>query len=98
MIRTEDRHYCQLAVSPETLAAEMRFRGFTVTSLYETVLPKAKRKRVPLCRATIGHLRSGHRNTVPVEVASAIEEALGARPGSFFRTRLSNVAREVAKS
>lgn len=95
--RIEGRHECYLAVSHLDLAAEMRFRGFTVTSLYEAVRPKLPRS-VPFSRSTVGHLRAGLRRNVRPEVAREIEKALNARPGSFFSTRVSNVSREGAST
>lgn len=95
-IRTEGRHECRLAVSHEIFAAEMEFKDFTVTTLFRAVRDRLP-KDVPLSRATIGHLRSGHRKNVRPSVAREIEKALGVRRGSLFETRVSNVQREVAR-
>ncbi|MCD2263258.1 hypothetical protein K3888_11170 [Dietzia aurantiaca] len=41
-------------------------------------------------RSTIGHLRSGKRNSCGPKIAGAIEKALGAPPGSLFLVEMAN--------
>jgi len=97
MIRTEGRLDCRLAVSHDILAAEMEFKDFSVTTLYRAVRDRLP-KTTPLSRATIGHLRSGHRRNVRADVAREIEKVLQVRRGSLFETRVSNVSREVGRT
>jgi hypothetical protein len=79
-------------ISAEALAGYMKFRGdMSVRELAQLIgNPKA--------RATIGHLRSGKRNTCKPETAHAIEKALNAPPGSLFVATVSIVQRERGRA
>ena len=85
MIRIEGRFEVKL-ISAQALAQYMKHRGFTVRSLAEVV---------GTSRATIGHLRSGKRNTCAPDLAKRIERVLDAPAGSLFVASISRVAREV---
>lgn len=94
MIVIEGRFGVKL-ISADALAQYMRHRDFTVRTLADEVT------RIRKCRvspATIGHLRSGKRNTCHPDTAKAIEKALGAPRGSLFVADVSHVAREVRAS
>lgn len=73
--------------SPEVLRQYMEYKRLTVRELAAAA---------KVSRATVGHLRSGERNTAKPATARAIEEALGCPPGLLFEARTSSVAREVA--
>ena len=87
MIRYEGRFELKL-ISPQALAQYMLTRGFTVRSLAVAV-------GKPKSRSTIGHLRSGKRDTCDPELARQIEKVLNAPKGSLFLPSVSRVAREV---
>lgn len=73
-------------ISNTAFAQYMDHRKFTVRSLA---------KRVGCSRATIGHLRSGQRDTCRPATAKAIEEALQAPSGSLFVPQVSHVVRNA---
>lgn len=75
-------------ISRKVLVDYMRHRRMTVRAL-------AKEARVST--ATVGHLRSGKRDTCSPETAHRIEEALNAPPGSLFAAKLSRVSRETLR-
>lgn len=87
MIRTETRFDVKL-ISAEALAGYMRFRGETVRSLAA---------KVGCSHQSIGHLRSGKRDTCKPETARLIERHLNAPPGSLFIAKVSRVQRETAR-
>ena len=76
-------------ISADALAQYMRFRGYTVRSLAA---------RVGCSHSTIGHLRSGHRKTLTVDLARKLERALDAPPGSLFVPRVYHVARTPGRA
>ena len=84
------------------LAEYMRLRGFTVRTLADAVereLQKRKYKETKTCKhATIGHLRSGERDTASTDVAIAISEVLDAPLSSLFSAKVSNVQRDNRRS
>lgn len=84
MIATERRFDVRL-ISADALAQYMKFRELSVRELAE---------KVGCSRATIGHLRSGHRAHVRPEWARSIERSLDAPAGSLFVPELSSVTRE----
>lgn len=86
MIRIEGRFEVKLISAP-AFAQYMKHRGFTVRSLAEVT---------GASRSTIGHLRSGKRNTCAPDLARRIERVLDAPTGSLFVPSISRVAREVA--
>ena len=88
MIVIEGRFGVKL-ISAEALAQYMKHRDFTVRTLAA---------RVGVSPATIGHLRSGKRNTCHPDTAKRIEKALDAPTGSLFIANVSHVAREVRAS
>ncbi|MCW5952476.1 MAG: helix-turn-helix transcriptional regulator [Propionibacteriaceae bacterium] len=85
MIVTE-RRFEVILIDAGSLRNYMRFRGFTVRTLA---------RRVGVSRATIGHLRAGHRNTCNPETAKSIALALDCPVESLFIARTSNVLREI---
>lgn len=88
MILTTGRFELKL-ISADALASYMKTRDFTVRSLADAV-------GGPHLRSTIGHLRSGERNTCDPEVAKKIERVLNAPKNSLFIPSVSRVSREVA--
>ena len=98
-VRNEVRFEVRL-ISHQALAQYMGHRGFTVRSLAAAVtFHLKKRNRSASCSpATIGHLRSGKRNTCGPEIARAIEEVLGAPAGSLFVPKVSNVIRDTGRA
>lgn len=74
-------------IDASVLARYMDFRNETVRSLAE---------KVGCSHGTIGHLRSGRRNTLDNEKwAKRIEEVLNAPPGSLFMPEVSRVLKVV---
>ena len=70
------------------LARYMEFRDETVRSLAD---------KVGCSHSTIGHLRSGRRNTLDnQEWAKKIEVLLNAPPGSLFAPEVSRVSENAA--
>lgn len=86
-------------ISHQALAQYMAHRDYSVRGLADAVALELKRKRinVPVSRSTIGHLRSGLRNTCRPEVAKAIEDVLGAPRGSLFVGKVSPVANNIRR-
>lgn len=70
-------------ISARVLADYMAHRDETVRSLAS---------KVGCSPSTIGHLRSGKRNTCKPAVAKAVERHLNAPPGSLFVPQVSRVA------
>ena len=87
MIVTERRFDVRL-ISADALARYMSYRDMSVRALA---------LKVGCSPATIGHLRSGHRDYVRTEWAKAIEDSLEAPRGSLFVPEVSNVTREVRR-
>lgn len=87
MIITERRFDVRL-ISADALARYMKFRDVSVRALAV---------KVGCSPATIGHLRSGHRDYVNDDWAKAIEDALEAPRGSLFVPEVSTVTREVRR-
>lgn len=87
MIRTEVRLDVKL-ISADAFLRYMLFRGETVRSLA---------LKVGCSHQTIGHLRSGKRDTCSPTTARLIEKHLNAPPGSLFVPRLSSVQRETGR-
>lgn len=75
-------------ISRKVLVDYMRHRRLTVRAL-------AHQARVS--PATVGHLRSGKRDTCSSETAHRIEEALNAPPGSLFAAKLSRISQETLR-
>lgn len=73
-------------VSSEVLVEYMAYRGFTVRDLAE---------RAKCSPATVGHLRSGKRQTCKTQTATAIAKALQAPVGTLFLPQVSRVARNT---
>ena len=71
-------------ISRQVLRDYMQFRNETNRTLANKCTPYAK-------RAIIAHLRSGARTTCSPAVATAIERALNAPPGSLFVPEVSSV-------
>lgn len=94
MIVIEGRFGVKL-ISAAALAQYMNHRDHTVRTLAAEV-SRIRRERVS--PATIGHLRSGKRNTCHPDTARAIEKALDAPPGSLFVPKASSVSREERAS
>lgn len=90
MIRIEARFDVKL-ISADALAGYMEFRGVTVRDLAVMVGGEH-------LRSTIGHLRSGRRDSCPPELARKIEKALNAPRNSLFVAKVSTVQRETARS
>ncbi len=88
MIVTESRFDVRL-ISSDALARYMKHRDMSVRALA---------LRVGCSRATIGHIRSGHRSYIKSEWAKAIERALEAPAGSLFVPEISTVTREVPET
>lgn len=86
---------------PTLLAWYMHFRDHTVTPLFAEVEQRVHRhnrwhlNELRICRSTIGHLRTGHRMTVPAKVAWFIEDALAVHHGTLFAPRVSRVLRNT---
>lgn len=70
-------------ISKDALGAYMEARGLSNREL-------ARKAGSESYRSTIGHLRSGERNTCGPKIAGAIEKALGAPPGSLFLVEVAN--------
>lgn len=87
MIATEWRLDMRLK-NRQMLLQYMEYKGVRVRELAQAA---------GVSRATIGHLRSGARNTCKPATAKAVEEALGAPPGLLFDPIASRVSREVGK-
>lgn len=85
MKATEGRFWVKL-ISAQALAQYMRHRDLSVRALA---------RRVGCSPATIGHLRSGARNTCKSETAKAIERCLDAPAGSLFVLHVSHVSRNT---
>lgn len=81
-------------ISHLALAHYMDHRDMSVRTLAVEVSRITKK---PCSHQTIGHLRSGKRDTCRPATARAIEKALDAPPGSLFVPRVSNVVREVRR-
>lgn len=92
MTQDEVRFEVQL-ISAHALAQYMAHRGHTVRSLAAQVS-----RKTPCSRATIGHLRSGHRKTCSPAVAREVERCLDAPRGSLFVAQLSNVSLDTRRS
>ncbi|UQB71276.1 hypothetical protein KI427_16800 [Rhodococcus ruber] len=96
----EGRFWVRL-ISSDAFAQYMEHRGFKVRSLaaaVEAELRKSGRKgKDATCSpSTIGHLRSGIRNSCRPHRARAIEKVLGAPPGSLFLPQVLHVVRDNA--
>ena len=76
-------------ISARVLADYMDHRDETVRSLAD---------KVGVSRSTIGHLRSGERDTCKPPTAKAIEKALNAPPGSLFVAHVSRVASNTGRA
>jgi DNA-binding Xre family transcriptional regulator len=76
-------------ISARVLADYMQHRDETVRSLAT---------KVGCSASTIGHLRSGKRNTCKPAVAKAIEKHLNAPPGSLFVPQVSRVASDAGRA
>jgi DNA-binding Xre family transcriptional regulator len=87
MIVTERRFDVRL-ISARAFAQYMSYRDMSVRDLAI---------KVGCSRATIGHLRSGHRDFVKDVWAKAIEDALEAPRGSLFVPEVSTVTREIRR-
>lgn len=70
-------------ISADALNAYIEARNLSTRAL-------ADKAGNPRYRSTIGHLRSGARNTCGPKIAGAIERALGAPPGSLFLISVAN--------
>lgn len=71
-------------VSSETLVEYMAYRDLTVRDLAA---------RAGCSKATVGHLRSGKRQTCGTKTAVAIAKALQAPVGTLFLPQVSHVVR-----
>jgi len=76
-------------ISARVLADYMTHREETVRSLAT---------KVGCSPSTVGHLRSGKRNTCKPAVAKAIEKQLNAPPGSLFVAQVSRVASNTGRA
>ena len=84
----------------EMFAQLMKANGYTVRTLAESVKHVLIRKhsKAKISRATIGHLRSGARNTVNHDVALAIAELFKLPANALFTPRVVTVTRDVPKT
>lgn len=75
-------------IDRSTLARYMEFRSMSCADLA---------RRVGCSKATIGHLRSGHTQSIRNEKwAKAIERELNVPPGSLFEARAFRVSENAA--
>lgn len=84
-----ERRFDVRLISADALARYMKYRDLSVRDLAV---------KVGCSRATIGHLRSGHRDYVRPEWAKRIEDALEAPRDSLFVAEISSVTRETRLS
>ncbi|WP_159622710.1 helix-turn-helix domain-containing protein [Ruania rhizosphaerae] len=83
-----ERRFDVRLISASALAQYMKYRDLSVRELAD---------KVGCSRATIGHLRSGHRTYIRPDWAKAIEKCLDAPRGSLFVAEVSTVTREIAR-
>lgn len=94
MMVLEGRFWVKLK-SADDLVKAMDFRGHSVRTLADAVdaYMLKKHKTHTSTRATIGHLRSGKRNTCRPLVAHALEHCLDMPQGYLFADKVSHVSR-----
>lgn len=85
-MKREERRFDVRLISADALARYMKYRDLSVRELA---------LKVGCSRATVGHLRSGHRDYVRPEWAKRMEDALEAPRGSLFVAEVSSVTRET---
>ncbi|GGH93964.1 hypothetical protein ACFFGR_09530 [Arthrobacter liuii] len=83
----------------DMFAQLMKANEYTVRTLTEAVqlVLIRKRSKASINKSTIGHLRSGHRNTVNHDVALAIAELFNLPANALFTPKLITVTRDVPK-
>lgn len=81
----------------DMFAQLMKANQFTVRTLTEAVQLVLIRKhsKAKISKSTIGHLRSGARNTVNHDVALAIAELFNLPANALFTPKLITVTRDV---
>lgn len=81
----------------ELFAQLMKANGYTVTTLTKAIqlILIRNKSATHISRPTIGHLRSGHRNTVKHDVALAIAELFKLPHDALFTNKVERVIREV---
>lgn len=81
----------------EMFAQLMKANEFTVRTLTEAVqlVLIRKRSKARISKSTIGHLRSGARNTVNHDVALAIAELFKLPANALFTPKVVKVTRQV---
>lgn len=84
----------------ELFAQIMKANGYTVRTLTDAVQYALIRKhsKAKISKSTIGHLRSGARNSVNHDVALAIAELFKLPPNALFTPKVVKVTREVPKT
>lgn len=81
----------------EMFAQLMKANGFTVRTLAAAIEVELIRNRskATISYPTIGHLRSGKRNTVNSDVALAIAKLFNLPANALFTPRLTTVTRDI---
>lgn len=81
----------------ELFAQLLRHNGYSVRSFTDAVENKLIRKRskATISKSTIGHLRSGARNSINKDVAAAAAELLGLPVTALFQSSIGHVTRTV---
>jgi ribosomal protein L18 len=84
----------------ELFAQIMKANGYTVRTLAESVQHILIRKHsaARISKSTIGHLRSGARNTVNSDVALAIAELFNLPANALFTPKVITVTRDIPKA
>lgn len=84
----------------DLFAQIMKANGYTVRTLTESVkhVLIRKRSKARISKSTIGHLRSGARNTVNHDVALAIAELFKLPANALFTPKVITVTRDVPKT
>ncbi|HWC20838.1 MAG TPA: hypothetical protein VG502_00935 [Flexivirga sp.] len=98
MITTEVRLDVK-CISHQALATYMKHRGWAVRPLAAAVERELQKKdkNATFSYQSLGHLRSGKRDTCPPAVGKTIERLLDAPQGSLFIDKLSTVQRETGR-
>ena len=96
MRKTTERLDIKLS-NAELFAQLMKANGYTVTTLTNAIKIVLIRNhsKTRISRPTIGHLRSGRRNTVKTDVALAIAELFNLPHDALFTNKIEHVIREV---